>query len=100
MDCLRKGQKDQKTPGAQNPPQNQPDDVKISGNDEPGVNQETLPVAENDPDGLYSLAGVVGNVPDVVGQKNEGHQYPEGNGKVESFQGEDLALNRVGALEH
>ncbi len=70
------------------------------GNNEPGIQVETMPAAEKNANRFNPLPGVVVDVPDVVGQENQSDQYSKGDRKIKHFQGKDLPLNHVGTFKH
>ena len=90
-----KREENQQTPGAQDPNHNDSDNIKISSQDKAGIKKKTLPAAEQNPDGFDPLPGVISDVPDVIGQKNQSHQNPKGDGDIKSLQGKNLPLNRI-----
>ena len=56
--------------------------------------------SQHDTQCLHILPGIIVNIPHVVGKEYECYENSEGNGYVQRFNRERLALDRIGPLHH
>jgi hypothetical protein len=79
---LGERKEDQEPPGGQDPSHNHSNDKEIGSQDEAGIEEETLVFAEQDPNRLDPLTGIISDVPEIVCQENQSYQNPERDGDI------------------